>query len=523
MTTKLATFLAVLLFALLVLGGRMASAQAPDGASHERVQQQRAPAACPPDIQWGCVLSGSTSPGLTLNSTSTAKNAYSLYASLNNPGSGAAAVWGRVLGTGSTGYGVYGSHQGSGYGVYGNSNTGIGFYGYSNTNTGMQGQTNSTGASPGVLGIHSATTGTGAGVEGRTNSTSTDAAGIRGVHTATSGAGAGVEGRTNSMSNGAAGVLGIATATNPGTHMAGVRAINSNTAHQGYGVWGSHAGGGKGVYGTSGSGEGVFGSSGSGYGVYGYSSSGWGVHGSSKTTGVYGESSGSGYGVSGTSAIGIGVHGSSITSTGVYGVSHAGNAIEGYSATSFAGYFNGPVHVSGDLEVSGSIGQPAGTTRIDHPLDPENQYLSHSFVDSPDMMSVYNGNVVLGANGEAVVEMPTYFQTLNRDFRYQLTAIGAPGPNLYVAQEVEDNRFTIAGGTPGMKVSWEVTGIRQDAWANEHRILVEELKPEGERGTYLYPEGYGQPESRGVNYEEEQRMRKMGGDAPPAPAEAPGQ
>src|SRR5688572_5293415 len=96
MNTKLATLLVLLVLALLVCSADVASAQSPDGVRHEQVQQQRAPTACPPDIVWGCVLSGSTSPGLTLNSTSTAAGATALYASLNNPGSGAAAVWGRV-------------------------------------------------------------------------------------------------------------------------------------------------------------------------------------------------------------------------------------------------------------------------------------------------------------------------------------------------------------------------------------------------------------------------------------------
>ncbi len=106
MPTKLATFLAVLLFALFALGGSVASAQSPDGPTPERMQQ-RAPAACPPDIQWGCVLSGSLSPGLTLNSPSTASNATSPYATLTTPGTGSAAVWGRVQGSPSTrGYGV---------------------------------------------------------------------------------------------------------------------------------------------------------------------------------------------------------------------------------------------------------------------------------------------------------------------------------------------------------------------------------------------------------------------------------
>ena len=36
---------------------------------------------------------------------------------------------------------------------------------------------------------------------------------------------------------------------------------------------------------------------------------------------------------------------------------------------------------------------------------------------------------------------------------------------------------------PGVKVSWQVTGIRQDAYANAHRIQVEEEKPPQGAGT----------------------------------------
>jgi hypothetical protein len=136
-----------------------------------------------------------------------------------------------------------------------------------------------------------------------------------------------------------------------------------------------------------------------------------------------------------------------------------------------AGLFDGNVHVKGTLT------KTAGSFRIDHPLDPEHKYLSHSFVESPDMMNVYNGNATLDENGRATVDLPQYFEALNKDFRYQLTAIGAPGPNLYVAEGVKQNRFRIAGGRPYASVSWQVTGIRQDTYANEHRIKVEEAKP----------------------------------------------
>ena len=117
---------------------------------------------------------------------------------------------------------------------------------------------------------------------------------------------------------------------------------------------------------------------------------------------------------------------------------------------------------------------------------------------------------MLNDNGEAEIELPDWFGALNKDFRYQLTAIGAPGPNLYIAEEISDVtsdsnnnssiRFKIAGGTPGMKVSWNITGIRKDPSANAHRIQVEEDKPDKERGYYIYPDLYGQPAENGISH-----------------------
>jgi trimeric autotransporter adhesin len=149
------------------------------------------------------------------------------------------------------------------------------------------------------------------------------------------------------------------------------------------------------------------------------------------------------------------------------------------------------VDSAGNLSIAGNLTKGSGSFKIDDPLDPANKYLSHSFVESPDMMNIYNGVVVLDSNGEAAVNLPDYFQALNRDFRYQLTAIGAPGPNLYIAEEISGNRFRIAGGKAGAKVSWQITGVRQDAYANAHRIKVEEDKPIQERGRYLHPELFG--------------------------------
>ena len=232
-----------------------------------------------------------------------------------------------------------------------------------------------------------------------------------------------------------------------------------------------------------------------GYGAYGR------AHGT-QGRGVYGYSDGAlGYGV-----IGYGSSSGSFTNYGVAGFAFGGSGrgIYGYAkSTGYAGYF------SGNVNITGTLSKGSGSFKIDHPLDPENKYLYHSFVESPDMMNIYNGNVELNLDGENVVQMPDWFESLNTDFRYQLTAIGAPGPNLYISEEINDNQFKIAGGTAGMKVSWQVTGVRHDAFANENRIKVEELKNEEERGTYIHPTAFNKPESAGVDYDEKMEQERV--------------
>lgn len=153
----------------------------------------------------------------------------------------------------------------------------------------------------------------------------------------------------------------------------------------------------------------------------------------------------------------------------------------------------------GNVDVSGALSKTGGSFKIDHPLNPSDKYLYHSFVESPDMKNIYDGIVQLDARGEATVELPEWLGALNRDFRYQLTCVGGFAP-VYIAAKVARNRFRIAGGLPGMEVSWQVTGIRQDAWANAHRIPVEADKSEVERGYYLHPDVFNQPEERGIEW-----------------------
>jgi len=169
---------------------------------------------------------------------------------------------------------------------------------------------------------------------------------------------------------------------------------------------------------------------------------------------------------------------------------------------------DGSVTITNDLTVKGTLTKGGGSFKIDDPIAPAEKYLSHSFVESPDMMNIYNGNVVTNAKGYAVVTMPAWFAALNRDFRYQLTPVGQFSQAM-ISSEIKDRKFTIRTSKPHVKVSWMVTGIRQDAWANAHRIPIEEEKPANEQGHYLHPELFGAGPDQAV-----------GSSQPPPPADS---
>jgi hypothetical protein len=267
----------------------------------------------------------------------------------------------------------------------------------------------------------------------------------------------------------------------------GLYAINSGT----YGIYASSSG--TGVDASGGT-DGVLGVNGTGAGVHGLSAT-------TSTPGVLGENS-----VTHTACCGPdGVDGISLlgTGSGVAGfASNGGDGIYGYSDTGFAGFFYG------DVDVDGNLSKAGGSFKIDHPLDPANKYLYHSFVESPDMMNIYNGNVTTDGNGAATIQLPEWFETLNQDFRYQLTVLGQFAQAI-VGDEISNHRFTIKTDKPNVKVSWQVTGIRHDEWANAHRIPVEQEKPAAERGLYLHPELFGEPVEKAIGAKRYPMVVKM--------------
>ncbi len=349
--------------------------------------------------------------------------------------------------------GVYGSSD-TGYGVEGISNSGTGVYAISTSGIGLY----ATGGANGPQGMDGAVAYGG----------STSISGVQYGGAAFSGVGGAGVGSFGNQGGGD----GIDATGGTST------ASSSVAGNGGYLVGG---GAGPGVYG--GNGVYTFGGRGEqgGYGISAFGGDAVSGCGDLCTAGAGGVFNGGG-GSATNGGDGILAYAGDQGGTGIVGVS-----CSGYSDSpncTYAGLF------LGDVDVVGNVSKSGGSFKIDHPLDPANKYLYHSFVESPDMKNIYDGTIVTDGGGLATVTLPDWFSALNSDFRYQLTVIGQFAQAI-VASEINNNSFTIQTNKPNVKVSWQVTGIRQDAWANAHRIPVEVDKAKGDQGHYLHPELFG--------------------------------
>ncbi|MFH8680366.1 hypothetical protein [Streptomyces lydicus] len=376
------------------------------------------------------------------------------------------------------------------FGVWGDSSVGAGVVGSS----GRPGTTGPSGPVPGgagTFGINQESQGI--GVLGRADANTGTAV------LGTSAQGTGVAGRSKGANPGVAGVSkdgdGVTGSSTTGNGVSGVSTAGSGASGTSTGGTGVVAGSqsGPGLKADSVAGAGITAHSDTGSGITAYSFDGIGILGQcghSDSGGFgFGFSPNNAPGVMGTSFNGSGVHGFSFSETGVSAFGALGVFASGQPV---AGQFNGDVHVTGSLIQGG------GGFHIDHPLDPENRFLDHTFVQSAEMKNVYDGTATLDEEGAATVRLPDWFDALNENFRYQLTAVGGPAPGLHISRAVEDNHFAIAGGEPGQQVCWQVTGARRDAWARTHPVVADGRKEPEERGYYLHPEAHGQPAERSI-------------------------
>jgi hypothetical protein len=202
---------------------------------------------------------------------------------------------------------------------------------------------------------------------------------------------------------------------------------------------------------------------------------------------------------------GCGIGGTGVIATGGQGLSNgiAGDGIVVWpgGAEAWAGYFGG------DVDITGTLYAGAKNFKIDHPLDPARKYLVHASIESSEMMNLYSGNVTTDAQGESTVQLPSWFVALNRDFRYQLTVIGQFAQAI-IARKIENHQFTIRTNAPNVEVSWQVTGLRQDAYAQAHPLVVEEEKPARLQGFYIHPELHGAPPEKQLEWARHPQLMK---------------
>jgi hypothetical protein len=213
------------------------------------------------------------------------------------------------------------------------------------------------------------------------------------------------------------------------------------------------------------------------------------VDGTSANSGIFCNGAGATYGIRAESFNGF----AAIRAYGFGTNSYAINA-ENTGAGAYAMYALGNVHVQGTLS------KAAGSFKIDHPQDPANKFLIHSFVESPDMMNIYNGIISTNAAGMAIVQLPAYFEAENIDFKYQLTIMGKVFAQAIVYDEIKNNHFSIKTDKPNIKLSWQVTGVRNDVYAQKNRIVPEVEKSEKEKGKYLAPELFNEAKEKGIGY-----------------------
>ncbi len=380
-------------------------------------------------------------------------------------------VFGRATDTTSANIGVYGWASGvSGKGVYGlaDAATGItiGVHGISSSTSGR-----------GVFGVANSLTGLNYGVYGLSSSPTGFA--VYGLSGADSGNAVGVRGDTTSSSGRA--VVGNALDTGAGVSFGG---YFTSATISGRAIYGEATGTLSINYG------GVFTSAGlGGYGIRAENTN----TGASPSYGVYGEANGSsqsygGYFLSSGTAS-RGVYGLSTSATGItYGVRGQTS-----SATGFGVYSVGDTGASGTKSFV-----------IDHPEDPANKYLRHYSAEGPVPFNIYNGEITTDSKGFAMVQLPDYYASINKNAKIQLTVIDESEDFVMVkvVKRVQNGQFQIRTSKPNVEVFWEVKAERNDAWVQAHPPKVEYAKEGLERGKYQHPELYGMPKQMGMDYRE---------------------
>jgi hypothetical protein len=165
------------------------------------------------------------------------------------------------------------------------------------------------------------------------------------------------------------------------------------------------------------------------------------------------------------------------------------------------------IDTDANLVCEGTVSGGDLVRKIDDPQDAANKYLVHAAVQSSELMNIYSGNVTTDELGVATVTLPSWFEAENADFRYQLTTIGRDA-HAWVSQELANGQFKISTNATNVKVSWQITAVRQDNYAKANPLVAEQAKPVSERGLYQHPELFGQPKEKGIAWAHQPELMK---------------
>ena len=218
----------------------------------------------------------------------------------------------------------------------------------------------------------------------------------------------------------------------------------------------------------------------------------------------------------GASPTGEAAGGSGIVGTGGTGAAQDGDGgfFTGGNSSSFgdglqaiAGSGGIAANFKGNVTITGNLMAGSKNFKIDHPLDPANKYLVHASIESSEMMNIYTGNVTTDAQGK-----PRATARLVRGAQHGLPlSVDGDRPVRagHLSGEDQNHEFQIRTSVPNVKVSWQITGVRQDAYAKAHPIVVEEEKDARLRGFYLHPELYGAAAERQIEWARHPQMMKQ--------------
>ncbi|MDD2636925.1 MAG: hypothetical protein PHW82_15640, partial [Bacteroidales bacterium] len=123
----------------------------------------------------------------------------------------------------------------------------------------------------------------------------------------------------------------------------------------------------------------------------------------------------------------------------------------------------------------------------------------------PEALVMYRGKILLNDNGEARVEMPSYFKALTKENEatVQITCIGKP---FGIGYEWNNNfgEFVVYGEA-NREISWMVMADRDDPYMQNNRTPVV-IKKDGsfkgiEQGIYLDAKSYNLPQEKSYKYQ----------------------